>query len=199
MEYVDENSVIKRPEPRQKMPDDAKLVHDGIVYKAYRWEQELFDGSTTTFEKLSRTDSSGVIAIKDGKIILTEQSQPAMEPFIGIIGGKIDDGETPLEAAKRELLEEAGLVSENWILWEAAQLSESIDRAIYIFIAKDCTETQKPKPDAGEKIELVEFNFEEFIKVVKQPNFRDTEIILSITRAEALPGELEKIKKAMLG
>jgi hypothetical protein len=48
MEYVDENTIIKRPEPKLNRPDDANLLHKGIIYDVCQWEQKLFDGSTTT-------------------------------------------------------------------------------------------------------------------------------------------------------
>lgn len=43
--------------------------------------------------------------LPDGRILLTEQEQPGREPFIGACGGRIDEGEDALTAAKRELLE----------------------------------------------------------------------------------------------
>jgi 8-oxo-dGTP pyrophosphatase MutT (NUDIX family) len=43
--------------------------------------------------------------LPDGRIILTEQEQPGKEPFIAACGGRVDEGEEILTAAKRELLD----------------------------------------------------------------------------------------------
>ena len=52
-----------------------------------QWEQELFDGTMTTFEKLTRPDTVVVFpTLPDGKILLTEQEQPGKEPFVGAAG-----------------------------------------------------------------------------------------------------------------
>ena len=98
---------INRPKSKQPIPDNAKKVFGGVLFDVYQWEQELFDGTKTLFEKLKRPDTVVVFPVlDDGKIILTEQEQPGKEPFIGATGGRVDEGEDILEAGKRELPEE---------------------------------------------------------------------------------------------
>ncbi len=53
--------------------------------------------------------------LPDGRIILTEQEQPGKEPFIAACGGRVDEGEEILTAAKRELLEESGYEAKEFI------------------------------------------------------------------------------------
>lgn len=52
---------------------------------------------------------------KDGKFLLFKQKKYG---FIGeklaVVGGFVDDGETPLQAAKRELMEEVGMEAGTW-------------------------------------------------------------------------------------
>jgi ADP-ribose pyrophosphatase len=115
------------------------------------------------------------------------------------MGGRVDEGELPLEAAKRELLEETGLTSDTWMLWFASQPSNKIDRAIYVFVAKNCRQTRKPQTDAGEKISLELVSFDDFITSSKKPEFRDSNITIEIARTESEADGLEKLKKAMLG
>lgn len=177
------------------MPDDARLVHDGVIFKVYQWEQKLFDGSTATFEKLVRSDTVNVLPVKNNRILLTRQEQPGVSRFVGAVGGRVDAGEEPLDAAKRELLEEAGLESNDWVLYDAMQINEKIDWATYIYIARNCRAIASSNPDAGEKIELVEYTFEEFVQAVKRPNYRDIEITLTVAYAEAKAGGLNKLRR----
>ena len=68
---------IKRPKSKQPIPDNAKKVFGGVLFDVYQWEQELFDGTKTIFEKLKRPDTVVVFPVlDDGKILLTEQEQP---------------------------------------------------------------------------------------------------------------------------
>ena len=108
---------IERPKSKQPIPENAKLVFKGQIFDVYQWEQELFDGSRATFERLKRPDTAVVFGVlPDGKILLTEQEQPGKPPYIGATGGRIDKGEEPLAAAKRELLEESGYEASEFIL-----------------------------------------------------------------------------------
>lgn len=43
------------------IPDSARRVFKGIIYDVYHWQQELHDGSATTFEMLRRTDTMSAI------------------------------------------------------------------------------------------------------------------------------------------
>lgn len=174
---------INRPTSRQPIPPDARRVFKGKLFDVYQWEQRLFDGSTATFEKLRRPDTAYVIPISaDGKLTLAEQVQPGATPVIGLLGGRIEDGESPEDGARRELLEEAGLSPREIILWDSYQFLPKIDWAIYTFIARDCDRVRPPSLDAGENIRLVELSFDEFLRVVADERFGDLEVALRILR-----------------
>ena len=128
---------ITRPISKQPMPENAKLVFKGVVFDTYQWEIDGYDGSKKTFEKLKRPDTAMVVPVtEDGKIILGIQEQPNKPLFTGLIGGRFDEGEEPLEVAERELLEETGYKAKEWLLLDAVQPVSKIDWAVYTFIAK---------------------------------------------------------------
>lgn len=191
---------IKVPKSRQPIPKQAKRVFKGILFDIYQWQQKLFDGSVTTFEKIKRPGTVMVLPVTDkGKIILTEQEQPIEGKFIGALGGIVDRGEKVFAAAQRELLEESGYKAKTWILWDAVQMINKIDWPVYTFIAKDLVKVQEMTPDAGEKIKLIPVGFNQFLKLCADKKFRDTEIALKILRAKNNPTEMAKIKKQFFG
>ena len=154
------------------IPPNAKRVFKGITNDVYQWPQKLFDGTSTTFERIKRPDSAKVIPVLDGKIVFTNEEQPAHGTFYNVVGGRMDDGETPLESAKRELLEENGLVSDDWDLIKEYRDHNGLEWNIHLFVARNCQKERASKNDAGEKIKVKTGTWNEFVKVVKSPQFR---------------------------
>ena len=187
---------ITRPISKNPLPKNAKLVFKGKIFEVYQWPQKMYDGTVATFEKLKRLDTAGVIPVdKDGNILLSIQSQPNREEFIGCFGGRLEINEDPLTGVKRELLEESGFVARKWQLWFSTQMADKIDYAAYVFIAKDLTKVKEPQPEPGEKIELKKVSFKEFIKISATEKFRDREISLQIFRSMSDPKKFKEMKK----
>jgi 8-oxo-dGTP pyrophosphatase MutT (NUDIX family) len=73
-----------------------------------------------------------------------------------IPGGRVDEGETPLEAAARETLEETG--------WRPGPLRElfsyhpapgGVDQTFHVFLAEGAAEEGEPDEDEAERVEWV--------------------------------------------
>lgn len=162
----------------KRIPKHAKLVHSGEIFKVYEWEQQMFDGSTHVFETAVRPDTVNVIAIgEDGLVYYAEEQQPDTGSFLSIFGGRIDHpDEDPLDAAKRELLEESGMVSDDWELYFEVDFPGKIIWKTSTFIAKNCKKIAEQKLDSGEKITVTSCTVDEFINVVNHPKFRDLDL-----------------------
>ena len=189
---------IERPKSKQPIPENAKRVFKGVVFDVYQWEQKMFDGSVQTFEKLKRPDTVVVFPVlPNRKIILTEQEQPGKAPFIGATGGRVDEGEDILEAAKRELLEESGYVAEEFILWDVQHPTSKLDWVVYTFIAKKIKRVAEPELDAGEKIKLIELTLDELIDIPTRKNiyFAEQEIMLKLTEAKLDPKKRKELEE----
>lgn len=192
--------TIQRPSPRRAIPENALLQYQGVLFQVFTWDQELFDGSTTTFEGLRRPDTINVIAVTPDKhIILGRQEQPGLQPFIGLFGGRIDSGEDPETAARRELLEEGGLQAATMELWFTDQPLEKTDWAVYTFVARDCVQIAPIHNDPGEKVEIFSTSFDEFLDAVAQLGFRDREVALRTLRATRTPEQTRDFRAFLLG
>lgn len=178
------------------IPPHAKKVFQGVIFDVYHWEQRLFDGSVATFERLRRPDSVSVIATKDGKILLLEQSQPSLRTFISFPGGRVEPGEEPLDAAKRELLEETGLASDDWELVVMLEPSSKIDMRSWLFVARGCVPSATSKPDAGECMSVKKVDFSGLLAAVASDSFRGADHALLLLRL-FYRGELEKVQKVI--
>jgi ADP-ribose pyrophosphatase len=177
-----------------KVPEEAIKKFSGVIFDTYQWEQKMFDGSTETFEMLKKSDTVQVIATQGDKIFLSSESQPTKKDFVTFFGGRIDKGEKPLEAAKRELLEESGMESDNWELFKKQSPYNKIEWTEYVFIAKNCKKTSEQKLDSGEKIEVLELSFDEFFEKVLSDNFRSILFKIDLLKMK-IDGSIEDFKK----
>ncbi len=74
----------------------------------------------------------------EGDVYLEYQFRDAMGKYCWeIIGGNMEEGSDPLENAKRELQEEAGLSAKKWIQIARWELSVNMYAPIYVFAATD--------------------------------------------------------------
>lgn len=167
-----------------KIPERAKKVFEGVIFDVYQYDQEMYDGSVEVFESLSRPDTAEVLVVVGDKIIIQDQQQPHKpEPFLSIVGGRIEKGEDPLEGAKRETLEETGYASEDWELVFEDQPSGKIDWSIYVYIARGAEKVAEQSLDAGEKINLRFISFEELLDLIDRDELRH---LASDLRAELI-------------
>jgi ADP-ribose pyrophosphatase len=165
--------------PKQKIPTQAKLVFKGILHDTYQWQQELFDGTFATFEGLKRRDNTDILAITDDKkFIINYEEQPNRSPKICVPCGASEEGESLLDSAKRELVEETGYESDNWKDWFYCDVLNygKMEWNTKYFIARNCKKTKEPHTDGGEKIEIKLYDFDKFIQVTQDSKFSCREI-----------------------
>ncbi len=189
---------IKRPKANQEIPDHAKRVFKGILFDTYQWEEDMYDGTKRTFEKVKRPDTVVVFPVlPDGKIILTEQEQPGKsEPFIGATGGRVDEGEDILTAAKRELLEESGYEAEEYVLWDSQHPVGKVDWVVYTFVAKGLKKVAEMDLDGGEKIKLLPMTLDELIDTATDEKvyFAEKEVIIKFLEAKLDPKKKKELE-----
>ena len=181
---------------RKPIPEDAQKVFKGLIFDVYQWQQKMFDGSVQTFERLKRPDTSQVIATVGDKILIQTEEQPNAEaPFTSLPGGRHDPGEDALTAAKRELLEETGYVSDDWEMWREVDPVSKIEWTVHTFIARNCRKEKEQHLDAGERVSTRLVNFDDFLALSDDDTFYSPEIVPDLLRMQIDDDEREAFRR----
>ncbi len=160
----------------------------------------MFDGSSKTFEVAKRLDGASIIATQDEKIIILKQKQPDTKWYYTLPGGYMDKkGESPKQAALRELMEETGLKPGKIRLWKSYDRGGRIQSKVHIFIANDCKQVASQDLDGGEKIEVKKVTFEQFLKFSDDVNFHNRELIIYMLQARLSEQKKRQFKKLIFG
>jgi ADP-ribose pyrophosphatase len=117
---------------------------------------EMPDGTTATRDVVVHPGAVGIVALDDaGRVLLVHQyrhpvQQRLWEPPAGLLDIA---GEDPLEAARRELFEEAHLRAGRWdVLLDAFTTPGMTDEAVRVYLARDVSAADGAKY-AGENEE----------------------------------------------
>jgi ADP-ribose pyrophosphatase len=180
------------------LPKHARKVHDGVIFQVYQWDQELYDGTTTIFESIHKRPSTLIIPLYQGKVVITEQEQPNKGKFWAMAGGGIEPGEEPLENAKRELLEETGMHSDEFIHLATYEYGFKIDYKCHIYIAKNCQKIAELSPDPGEKIIAHIVTFAEFLDMISKDILQESRMLKWIFQNELSESCTERMTQTIL-
>lgn len=98
-------------------------------------------------------------------------------------GGAFDD---ILSSAKRELLEETGLVAQQWTKLMDFHLSNSVsDEYGQVFLAQQLSQ-QTPEPEETEQLVIKKIPFEEAYQMVRQGKITDSMSVAAILRVKLM-------------
>jgi ADP-ribose pyrophosphatase len=136
---------------------DSQLAYEGLFLRLRRDRARLPDGSVHGREWVVHPGAAAMLPVgDDGRVLIVRQWRYAMKrAYVEIPAGKIDPGETSLQTAKRELLEETGYVAREWA--PLTQIHPAIgfaNEVIDIFACRGLSLAQQAAPDHGELIEI---------------------------------------------
>lgn len=126
----------------------------------------------------------------DGTVSLVRQFRQAIDRVIlELPAGVRDPGEAALDAARRELSEEVGLVGGEWThLRRYAHAEGYSDGWMDLYLAVDCA--QGPNhPDPGEELELAKVPVGEFYAMLDRGEFVDAKTILAAIQSRQILSE----------
>jgi 8-oxo-dGTP pyrophosphatase MutT (NUDIX family) len=137
---------------------ERETVYHGMVWDITRDTVDLGDGGVVKREYMQHTGAVGILALDDdGRVGLVEQYRHPVGMLLWELpAGLLDvDGEPPLDAAKRELAEEADLRADRWdVLIDWFNSPGGTTEALRLYLARglsDVPEADRHEREAEEK------------------------------------------------
>ena len=146
------------PAPGDYRVLDCETVHEGWVITLRRDTVAMPGGGKSVREIVHHPGAVAVVAIDDDeRVLLLRQYRHAVGGYLWELpaGLRDADGEAPLETAKRELAEEAGLAAERWSLLTTAYSTPGFcDELILTYLAEGLSDVERPEGFTAENEEL---------------------------------------------
>ncbi len=143
------------------------------------------NGSICDFYILESNPWVNVIPLTaDEEVVLVRQYRHGIRDLtLEIPGGLVDDGDTPEQAAWRELGEETGYGAKEMISLGSVHPNPAIQNNLcYTFLAKGAYKAGKQHQDTAEDIEVIIRPLEEIPKMIKEGEITHSLVIVAFYR-----------------
>jgi ADP-ribose pyrophosphatase len=160
----------------------SELAFKGVFLRLRSDVALLPDGSTGPREYIIHPGAAAMVPmLDDGRILIERQFRyPVGEVFIEIPAGKIDAGETPLQTAQRELIEETGYQAAQWAMLTRIHPAIGFaNEVIHLFLCRGLTAVARDL-DAGEFIECEAVTLEFLINELRAGRLTDVKTQIAV-------------------
>jgi ADP-ribose pyrophosphatase len=161
---------------------ERRRVYDGKVVAVDVDEIEEPGGVRAVREVLRHPGSVAVLAVHhDGRLVLVRQYRyPVDDDVWELPAGRLDPGEAPEEAARRELVEEVGLEADALERICVFYTTPGFcDEVMYLFRATGLTSVTA-RPEEDERIEPREVTLEEARAMIDRGELREGKTLVAV-------------------
>ena len=168
-----------------------KEIFDGKIIRVHLDDVELDDGTKTFREVVEHSGGVCVAALtdEDELLMVRQYRYPFHRELLEVPAGKLEVGEDPLEAGKRELEEECGVVADEIIsLGEIYPTVAYCSEIIRMFAAKGLHKTHQ-RLDEGEFLGVEKVKLSDALSMVMNGELRDAKTVAAILKLSELKRE----------
>lgn len=151
--------------------------HDAGPYRLERLDLEFSNGERRKYERLHGRGHGAVAVVPmldaETVLLVREYAAGVHRYELGLVKGRIDAGETPLEAANRELMEEAGYGARDLVVLRSLTLAPVyMSHATHLVLARDLYPKRLPG-DEPEELELVPWKLADIGELILREEFSE--------------------------
>jgi ADP-ribose pyrophosphatase len=170
----------------------SKLAYKGKVFNVYTDTVIEPSGHKNKRDVIRHNGSVVILAVDesvnpaDPDVILERQYRHAAGQFlIELPAGRIEPGEAPLAAAKREMIEETGFRAKKWTLLTKYFASPGfLGEWMQIYLARDIREGVA-QPEADEQIEIRRVPLSQAMKMIAENKIHDGKTLIGLSLYDA--------------
>lgn len=170
---------------------ESKEIFNGRVIRVTLDKVRLEDGTTSTREVVHHHGGACVLPVDaDGNVTMVRQFRYALgEELWELPAGKLEAGEDPFEAAKRELSEECGLTADTYTELGVVYPTVGYDsERIYLWAAEGL-HTVGQHLDVGEFLDVVKMPFAQALGLVMDGTIKDSKTQIALLKYAQLRGK----------
>ena len=157
-----------------------------VLFQArYDWVKNPRNAKSMKAVILELADWVNVVAITpEKKVVVVKQYRFGVgKTTIELPAGIVDRGETPQQAAVRELKEETGYTATHWRYLGWVETNPAfMNNLCHEWLALDVIKTSPPELDEGEDVFTTELSLEDIHREIEQGNMRNSLTLLSLSR-----------------
>ncbi len=164
---------------------DSKVVYEGKVITVVKDDVEISDGHKSFREVVLHNGGVVIVAQKnqDTILLVKQYRYPLKSVNIELPAGKLEIGENPDDACKRELEEETGYCAKIWKSLGYINTTPGIcTEKLYLYHASDL-EFVGEHPDEGEIIKCYEYKLSDVFEMIQKGKINDSKTICALMRA----------------
>ncbi len=151
----------------------------------YHWMRNPRNGELLKRLVLKTNDWVNIVPLTaDGNVIVIRQYRFGAEKIVTEIpGGLVDIGEGHREAAIRELREETGYASDDWVYLGASEPNPAIHNNLcHHWLANGAVKAAEPELDEGEDIEVELISADQLLSKVQSGEIRHSLVLSALSR-----------------
>lgn len=162
--------------------------HDAGPYRMESLDLEFSNGERRRYERLhGRSHGAGpgavvvVPMLDDETVLLVREYAAGVHRYeLGLVKGRIDEGETPIEAADRELKEEAGYGARSLIVLRALTLAPTyMSHQAHLVLARDLY-PERLVGDEPEELDVVPWKLDALHELILREDFSEGRSIAAL-------------------
>ncbi|SEC12190.1 ADP-ribose pyrophosphatase [Paramicrobacterium humi] len=179
--------------PLRDEPSTVDIVSSDVVYHGRVWDIRKdafrYNGDTIVREYTDHTGAVAILALDehDRVLLINQYRHPVGARLWEIPAGLLDEhGEPPLDAAKRELAEEADVEADDWAtLAEFYTSPGGSDEAIRVYLARGLHRIPERFDRTGEEadIEVRWVSLDEVVDAVRDRRLQNPSLVTGVLSA----------------